>query len=145
MKIYNHNTHIFLKIAEISGNFVTIFNFQQKLPSVFYVIFFVIQFVEFVNGIFKRGNNINTMAGCETNFTAKPRFSFGIPYSGGFKQEMDATEAAMLLGCRETSSKDVIGRRFRILMKHNHPDKGGNPYIASKINEAYSILSRFAD
>lgn len=66
----------------------------------------------------------------------------GLPYSGNFKEPMDISEAAFILGCRETSSSAKINKRFRALMILNHPDTGGSPYIAGKINEAKQILSK---
>ena len=55
---------------------------------------------------------------------------------------MDIQEAALILGCREISTKEVINKRFNALMKCNHPDKGGSPFIASKINEAKTVLMK---
>ena len=79
----------------------------------------------------------------ETKYSA--RTFTGLPYSGGFKEPMTSSEAALILGCRETSSKQVISKRFRALMKLNHPDRGGNPYLAAKINEAHALLIKFAE
>jgi len=63
-------------------------------------------------------------------------------YKGGFQPEMSTLEAAMILGCSEKASKEVILERYRSLMKTNHPDRGGSPYLSSKINEAKDFLSR---
>ncbi|GAB5367931.1 hypothetical protein AAMO2058_001274400 [Amorphochlora amoebiformis] len=40
---------------------------------------------------------------------------------GGFEPEMTKREAARILGCRESAKKDVITKRYRALMKANHP------------------------
>ncbi|KAL7338849.1 hypothetical protein BJY59DRAFT_652560 [Rhodotorula toruloides] len=56
---------------------------------------------------------------------------------GGFQAKMDRKEAVQILGLREshmtmTRLKDA----HRRIMLANHPDRGGSPYIASKVNEA---------
>ena len=58
----------------------------------------------------------------------------------GFEATMSRREAAQILGIRETSSKQVIKDAHRKLMMMNHPDRGGSPFIATKINEAAETL-----
>ena len=60
--------------------------------------------------------------------------------AGGFEATMSRREAAQILGVRETSSKDDIKKAHRKIMMLNHPDRGGSPYVASKINEASEVL-----
>eukprot|EP01083_Nonionella_stella_P305460 1065686_1 len=74
-----------------------------------------------------------------SRYTAKT-FTGYVPYGGDFKEPMDIQEAALILGCRETSSKDLISKRFKTLMKNNHPDQGGSAYLASKLNDAKTVL-----
>ena len=59
---------------------------------------------------------------------------------GGFDATMTRREAASILGIRETSSKQQIKEAHRKIMMLNHPDRGGSPFIASKINEASETL-----
>ncbi|MES1913438.1 MAG: hypothetical protein MHM6MM_005627 [Cercozoa sp. M6MM] len=66
-------------------------------------------------------------------------------YKGGFKETMDKSEAAMILGCRITANQAQIKQRFQVVMKHNHPDFGGSPYITSKINDARNIMIKSAE
>eukprot|EP01083_Nonionella_stella_P060008 156947_1 len=77
----------------------------------------------------------------ETDLTAKTFTGF-VPHTGDFREPMDVGEAALILGCRETSSKEVMNKRFNMLMKCNHPDKGGSPFLATKINEAKQVLQK---
>ena len=69
-------------------------------------------------------------------------FSKPLFYRGGFKSSMDIQEASLILGCRRVADKEKIMKRYRDVMKMNHPDMGGSLYIASKINEAKQILLR---
>ncbi|KDN51999.1 hypothetical protein K437DRAFT_221381 [Tilletiaria anomala UBC 951] len=62
---------------------------------------------------------------------------------GGFSAKMDKKEAAQILGLRETGlSKARIKEAHRRMMIANHPDRGGAPYLASKINEAKELLEK---
>jgi len=44
------------------------------------------------------------------------------------------------LGLRQTADAQKITERYRLLMKLNHPDLGGSPFIAQKVNEAKELL-----
>lgn len=56
---------------------------------------------------------------------------------GGFQGKMDKKEAAEILGLRETAlTKAKVKDAHRRMMIANHPDRGGSPFLASKINEA---------
>ena len=61
-------------------------------------------------------------------------------YDGGFEEEMTRREAALILGVRETSSRDRVREAHRGLMLLNHPDKGGSIFLTAKINEAKDKL-----
>ncbi|KAK9763916.1 hypothetical protein K7432_009004 [Basidiobolus ranarum] len=70
------------------------------------------------------------------NFTAPSRH-----YKGGFDPKINRREATLILGLRETGlSKTKIKEAHRTIMLLNHPDRGGSPYLASKINEAKDFL-----
>lgn len=57
---------------------------------------------------------------------------------------MSVEEALQILGLSGTPSRDEITRAYRKVMQQLHPDRGGNEYLAAKVNEARDVLnSRF--
>jgi DnaJ homolog subfamily C member 19 len=64
-------------------------------------------------------------------------------YKGGFEPKMTKREASLILELSErTLTKDKIRKNHRMLMLANHPDRGGSPYLASKVNEAKEFLEK---
>lgn len=63
-------------------------------------------------------------------------------YKGGFEDKMTRTEAFRVLGLSSNSSIKVINAQHKRIMLLNHPDRGGSPYIAAKINEAKDVITR---
>lgn len=63
-------------------------------------------------------------------------------YKGGFDQKMNRREAALILGISPTANKVKVKEAFKKVMAVNHPDRGGSPYIASKINEAKDFMEK---
>lgn len=61
-------------------------------------------------------------------------------YEGGFEDAMTRSEAALILGVRESSTSKKIKDAHRTLLIRNHPDTGGSTYMAGKINEAKELL-----
>ncbi|KAI0024744.1 mitochondrial chaperone [Xylariomycetidae sp. FL0641] len=66
-------------------------------------------------------------------------------YKGGFEQRMTQKEASLILALNERSiTRDKIRKAHRNLMLLNHPDRGGSPYLATKVNEAKELLEKNA-
>lgn len=56
---------------------------------------------------------------------------------------MNRREAALILETSERGiTKEMIRKKHRQLMLLNHPDRGGSPYLATKINEAKELLEK---
>ncbi len=53
---------------------------------------------------------------------------------------MNQDEALAILGLDESADKADIIAAHRVLMQKLHPDRGGNDYLASKLNEARDFL-----
>ncbi|KAI9485587.1 MAG: hypothetical protein EXX96DRAFT_545698 [Benjaminiella poitrasii] len=69
----------------------------------------------------------------------KPRLSKF--YKGGFDAKMNKREASLILGLRESqATRQKIKEAHRRIMLLNHPDRGGSPFLALKINEAKEFL-----
>ncbi|XP_044072840.1 dnaJ homolog subfamily C member 15 [Siniperca chuatsi] len=71
-----------------------------------------------------------------------PTSAFSSYYKGGFEQKMSKREASLVLGISPTSTKAKVREAHRRIMVLNHPDKGGSPYLAAKINEAKDLLDK---
>lgn len=67
-------------------------------------------------------------------------------YQGGFYHKMTESEALMILNISPQNvqrlDENMLKRKHRNAMLRNHPDKGGSPYLAMKINEAREVLGQ---
>ncbi|CAB4252120.1 similar to Saccharomyces cerevisiae YLR008C PAM18 Constituent of the import motor (PAM complex) component of the Translocase of the Inner Mitochondrial membrane (TIM23 complex) [Maudiozyma barnettii] len=62
---------------------------------------------------------------------------------GGFDPKMNKKEALQILNLTENNlSKKKLKEVHRKIMLANHPDKGGSPYLATKINEAKDFIQK---
>ncbi|XP_011505948.1 PREDICTED: mitochondrial import inner membrane translocase subunit TIM14 isoform X2 [Ceratosolen solmsi marchali] len=63
-------------------------------------------------------------------------------YKGGFEQKMTRREAGLILGVSPGAPRAKVKEQFKKVMSANHPDRGGSPYIAAKVNEAKDLLEK---
>lgn len=63
-------------------------------------------------------------------------------YRGGFEPNMTKREASLILGVSPSSPSEQIKKAHKRIMLLNHPDLGGSPYMAAKINEAKDVLEK---
>ena len=63
-------------------------------------------------------------------------------YRGGFEGKMTKREAALVLGVSPAAPAKRIKEAHKRIMLLNHPDKGGSPYLAAKINEAKDLMDK---
>ncbi|CCE65868.1 hypothetical protein TPHA_0N00870 [Tetrapisispora phaffii CBS 4417] len=62
---------------------------------------------------------------------------------GGFDPKMNMGEALQILNLKESNlNKKTLKDVHRKIMLANHPDKGGSPYVATKINEAKDFIEK---
>lgn len=62
---------------------------------------------------------------------------------GGFDPKMNAKEAMQILNLTEANlTAKKLKEVHRKIMLANHPDKGGSPYLATKINEAKDFIEK---
>ena len=87
-----------------------------------------------------------------------PRGLRGHVSKGGFDSKMTRGEAARIVQIKylpplttkgtniseRNISRAKLAERYKSVMLANHPDRGGSPYLALKINEARRVLNEFA-
>lgn len=60
--------------------------------------------------------------------------------AGDSRGNMNRREALAVLGLDESADKEAIVAAHRKLIQKLHPDRGGNDYLAAKINQAKDLL-----
>ena len=76
----------------------------------------------------------------QQRFAGEAPFGQQDPGDSGNSGSMSRSEALSILGLAEDASKEDIVSAHRQLMQKLHPDRGGNDYLAAKINQAKDFL-----
>ena len=63
-------------------------------------------------------------------------------YRGGFENKMSRREASLVLGVAPSAGSKRVKDAHKRVMLANHPDRGGSPYLAAKINEAKDLMEK---
>ncbi|KAI1723482.1 mitochondrial import inner membrane translocase subunit TIM14 [Ditylenchus destructor] len=61
---------------------------------------------------------------------------------GGFEAKMTKREASLILGVPHGAKPERVKQAYKRVMIANHPDRGGSPYLAAKINFAKDMLEK---
>lgn len=97
----------------------------RKLPALF-------RFAPMVSRVFGQGAEAGSKGGDGTsNGTNRA------PTSSG---KMSLKEACEILGVAPDCAREDVVQAHRRLIQKLHPDRGGNDYLAAKINEAKAVL-----
>ncbi|KAG9509974.1 Mitochondrial import inner membrane translocase subunit TIM14, partial [Fragariocoptes setiger] len=81
-------------------------------------------------------------AGAASKFLNSTLFSSSGYYKGGFEPVMTKREAGLILGISPSNEATKVKQAHKRIMLLNHPDRGGSPYLASKINEAKDVIEK---
>lgn len=82
------------------------------------------------------------LVGVAFGVKAKPGRHGGAGAASAPATTMTRREAFEILGLEEGASENDIQAAFRSQMKRNHPDTGGSPALARRIQEARDVLLR---
>lgn len=76
----------------------------------------------------------------QQRFPGATDFDTGEPPPASSASGMSRQEALATLGLEEDASDEEIVASHRKLMQKLHPDRGGNDYLAAKVNQAKDLL-----
>lgn len=129
---------VFLIGLALAGRLHWLFAIGAAIAASFQKVIGLLRYLPMFQKLFSSLQTSNPDADSENGENNKPS-------NHNPETKMTSEEARKVLGLEEHASKEEIIEAHRKLIQKIHPDRGGNDYLAAKINQAKDyLLNKFA-